>query len=62
MNEVNAARREGIQVFVIGLGISVNRNRIAAMASSPSSEHTYYINDVENVHDVIDNVVDYLCA
>ena len=61
VQEAEAARDEGIEIYVVALGDSPRMSEINGMASDPDSDHVFFVEDVGHAESVADDVVQELC-
>jgi len=59
--QADAAKKQGIDIFSIGIGPDVNPAEIDAMASDPKQGHTVYVQGPSNVDAGAAKLLDLLC-
>ena len=61
-NEARRARNDGVQVYSVSVGESVNMDMMAKIANKPESLHTFWMKTRSDVDAVTNEVLDALCT
>ena len=59
--EADLAKDDGIHMMAVGVGRRVGQNEINGMASSPSSDNAFMLEDASELDDIANLILDQLC-
>ena len=54
-------RREGVNIFVIGIGRSINKKELDIIASDPDADHVVLPKSFEEIHTMVENIREASC-
>lgn len=55
------AKKEGTEIFVVGVGSGVDRRELESIASQPTSKHVYYASNFKDLKNLISDITHVTC-